>query len=269
MATFDVQYGPKLSEALADDEHGPRAIRVFSELSIQEESNRSKLGPRFSRYFGTLVRQASDMASDVIYRHAESPIERIFLGTLVLSFLRSDPTAFLFTPPCKDAPASIQAAKEDHQRVLKWVKAFNTDTRRPRDQTLPEWLSQLEKQAGEPIPNRARLEAEAVLAQLGYFKSFHFTPQARFPDLQIGTRSCRVDLLVWLPGSKGRGLVVECDGYKFHRTKERFERDRKRDRKFLERGYVVVRYSGTEIVNRPVETSYDLYELLLKREKSL
>ncbi len=269
MTAFDAHYGPELGVALADAEQGRQAIRAFSERAIQEESDRSELGSEFSQYFSALVRQASETASNVIYRHARSPIERIFLGTLVLSFLRSDPTAFLFTPPCSDAPVSILAAKEDHQRVLNWVRAFDSDKRRPQDWTLPMWLSQLEREAGEPIPNRARLEAEAVLTQLGYFKSFHFTPQAAFPDLRIDARSCRVDLLVWLPGSKGHGLVVECDGYEFHRTKTSFIRDRKRDRRFLELGYTVVRYSGTEIVNHPVETSYDLYELLLKRKRSL
>lgn len=43
-------------------------------------------------------------------------------------------------------------------------------------------------------------------------------------------------------------LIVECDGHDFHeRTKEQAAKDRSRDRDLQEQGYVVYRFTGSEI----------------------
>lgn len=52
------------------------------------------------------------------------------------------------------------------------------------------------------------------------------------------------------PHSTQPPLIVECDGYEFHSTKEQFQRDRKRDRECLLSGYNVMRFTGQEIINQ-------------------
>lgn len=52
---------------------------------------------------------------------------------------------------------------------------------------------------------------------------------------------CKIDSKRWR-------FVVECDGHDFHeRTKEQAQRDRERDRTMTALGYVVVRFTGSEI----------------------
>lgn len=71
----------------------------------------------------------------------------------------------------------------------------------------------------------------------------------------------RVDFLVyaWETGrisgkEQWRRLIVECDGHAFHeRTKEQAARDRSRDRDFQLRGYTVLRFTGSEIHNAPLD----------------
>lgn len=46
-------------------------------------------------------------------------------------------------------------------------------------------------------------------------------------------------------------LVVECDGAAFHNSREQVERDKRRDRYCVARGYAVMRFSGTEIQRDP------------------
>lgn len=60
----------------------------------------------------------------------------------------------------------------------------------------------------------------------------------------------RVDFLITYPFMAASGVVVECDGHDFHeRTKEQAARDRKRDRRLQQLGYVVLRFTGSEIVS--------------------
>lgn len=65
----------------------------------------------------------------------------------------------------------------------------------------------------------------------------------------------RVDFLLsvrcYLP--ERTGIVVECDGHDFHeRTKEQAAKDKSRDRRLAELGYVVLRFTGSEIYRNPL-----------------
>ena len=53
-------------------------------------------------------------------------------------------------------------------------------------------------------------------------------------------------------GSRPSVVIVECDGHDFHeRTKEQAAHDRRRDRYFVELGYKVLRFTGSEIWKDP------------------
>ncbi|HDX0788037.1 TPA: DUF559 domain-containing protein [Stenotrophomonas maltophilia] len=64
----------------------------------------------------------------------------------------------------------------------------------------------------------------------------------------------RVDFLFSCKAQDGsvKRLVVEIDGHDFHdRTKEQASKDRSRDRWMTERGYVVIRFTGSDVWNDP------------------
>lgn len=57
-------------------------------------------------------------------------------------------------------------------------------------------------------------------------------------------------------------VAIECDGHEFHeKTKEQAAKDKKRDREFQKEGYVILRYSGSEICNAPKTISEDLKKI--------
>lgn len=53
-------------------------------------------------------------------------------------------------------------------------------------------------------------------------------------------------------GFPGAQLIVECDGYAYHHTKEDRERDTKRDATFAMLGWQVLRFTGTQINKDPL-----------------
>lgn len=64
------------------------------------------------------------------------------------------------------------------------------------------------------------------------------------PEINVQIGSFEVDFL-WT----GRRLIVETDGYRYHRGKAAFEADRKRDLRLREEGYEVIRLSYTQVLN--------------------
>lgn len=84
---------------------------------------------------------------------------------------------------------------------------------------------------------------------------------AIFQQHQIG--KYRVDFLL-MDRLAQCEVVIECDGHDFHeRTKEQAQRDRKRDRELQARGYLVLRYTGSEIYRDPYGCAADVQEKAL------
>jgi very-short-patch-repair endonuclease len=74
-------------------------------------------------------------------------------------------------------------------------------------------------------------------------------------NVRIGSRI--VDFL-W----SDQRLVVETDGYRYHRGRTAFEDDRNRDLELRRLGYDVVRLSYRQVMDRPTEVAAVLRPLL-------
>lgn len=80
---------------------------------------------------------------------------------------------------------------------------------------------------------------------------------------QVQIERFRVDYLVSVraPGGIIKHMVVECDGHDFHeRTKEQARKDRSRDRRLQELGYLVFRFTGSELYSDPIRCALSVYE---------
>lgn len=82
-------------------------------------------------------------------------------------------------------------------------------------------------------------------------------------EIETDEGKFRVDFAIeaggvpWAP--KLVRIVVECDGHEFHeKTKEQAQRDKARDRALQRAGWVVLRYTGSEIFHRPWDVMADI-----------
>lgn len=77
----------------------------------------------------------------------------------------------------------------------------------------------------------------------------------------------RVDFLITKKEYSHLKIVIECDGHNFHeKTKDQAKKDKQRERELVKKGFVVLRYSGSEIFENPEKCYKDLEELL-KQQK--
>jgi very-short-patch-repair endonuclease len=80
---------------------------------------------------------------------------------------------------------------------------------------------------------------------------------------QYKIRNYRADFL--LVSWDGRAVVVECDGHDYHeRTKKQAAHDRKKDREVQAAGYMILRYTGSEIWKDPLECVGNAVQTLFK-----
>jgi very-short-patch-repair endonuclease len=113
---------------------------------------------------------------------------------------------------------------------------------------LPWELRRAIRQAGviglpiesEVEPDRTRSELERLFLRL-----------CRRNDLPTPEVNVQIDSLVVDFLWRGHKLIVETDGYKFHRGRAAFEGDRERDLKLRTLGYEVIRLSYRQVIEHP------------------
>ena len=89
-------------------------------------------------------------------------------------------------------------------------------------------------------PARTRSEAERRLLRL--------VREARLPKPRLNARVAGLEVDFLWPDQR---LIVEVDGYAFHRGRRAFERDRQRDAALAAQGYTVLRVTWRQLVYEP------------------
>lgn len=145
--------------------------------------------------------------------------------------------------------------------------------------TLAAAAKNLEMGAGSVCyPHRQALESPIEIMLLEALVAYHFCTTGTWPVIRSNRRDhnnvstnwtitpqaqidkFRVDFLL-VDTHYGTRVVIECDGHDFHeRTKEQARKDRSRDRDLQAKGYLVLRYTGSEIWANPWACVEDVQE---------
>ena len=65
---------------------------------------------------------------------------------------------------------------------------------------------------------------------------------------------------------KDFALIIECDGYNFHqKTKKQVEYDNNREYDLKMAGYQIIRFSGSEIYQKPIQCALKVFEYIEAR----
>jgi hypothetical protein len=208
--------------------------------------------------------------NNFIEEYCESPIERIFFNALNLTaYFIAGHNFLCFVPSSKSVNEFINEVNDKLSYTRKVFQSI---------------LEQPEAKASEFIPyikwlaETGRIEEDIrTLLCTGYCmygivdfqNAFHLTIQANLDNVSVNGKRIRPDLLIWLPENDQFRLVIECDGFEFHKGKDSFINDRQRDRALKAAGFEVFRFSGTELYNDPISAAIEVIEYLKKRRAEI
>jgi len=237
----------------------------FMERSIADIAKQHADDPSpfsYAQFYRSFLPVVARRNADHIYAHSESPIERIFLTSLQLLFIKSEMPCLHISSPARDAVAFMHYYRENHKDINRMIANYKEVS---GDTELKHFHAALAKkeQSGE-FSNEQVNEIKVHQSIIPHFEwdSYHLIPQAGLPEIKVEGRSIRVDLLIWVPGDESVKIVVECDGYAYHSSKVSFQNDRIRDRMLQMNGYRVIRFSGAEINRDPIKISSQIFDLL-------
>lgn len=217
--------------------------------------------PIIREVYPKAIETITKINSDIVNSFQESPIEKLFLRSLILGIVKNDPLFMVVHQLGDDAEADLESYREYYRKFCELLDFWESD--KSLDMTIDEYLDMELDKGKMSIDERKYLRILTFRYHLmDMHDSIHLTLQPKFASIIIDGKSIRPDLYFWHPSRKNFGLIVECDGFEYHSSKEMFSKDRKRDRTLQLRGYKVLRFSGQEIYNAPVSVAAEILDTL-------
>lgn len=232
-----------LGETIKDDEQ----FRLLASFFVSKASEPEEgYDPQFLEFYESALGAVVDESVETIIRMSGSPIERMFLGSLLLGSIKWFPYGIVVHQTQKHTHEELAEFREylnNFFKFLEWYKNKNGSFIGLDDYLDTQVVSgKMESQEREYI-NRLIFRYQ----YLSLRDNWHMTLQPKFPDIIVKGKSIRPDILLWVPSDPSKKIIVECDGYQFHSEKNAFISDRARDRITSQIGYTTLRFSGTEI----------------------
>jgi hypothetical protein len=263
--SLDNEKRKELRERLESKEKFLPLLNFFVEKSIIEEKENDKYLDEeinFSTFYEAFITSSSRINYERAFKYSESPIERMFLSSLILLFIRNRYLYLNICKPSRDVENEIKEFRERHLNIMTFAENYQKET---GDIELKYFEGFFKGESSSGFFTQERydeIEYHRIFVKNFLWDSYFITPQAQFPNYKIDNKSIRVDLLIWSPSNENIKLVVECDGFKYHKSKEVFESDKKRDRLLQSKGYQVLRFSGSEIFRDTVKVSEELFDFI-------
>jgi hypothetical protein len=238
----------------------------FLELanSFIDRAVRDDAEPQFKEYFVAAMRAITQENTLEVSAMAGSPIEKTFLHSLFLSFIKSGD--FLLVQGTRED--TVKEITEVRNNIKRWREFFAWFRANKPADTIENFLdSEVKRGAMPPEERMASIKYIFRYTYIPMDDCYHMTLQPRFPNVKIGGKTIRPDIYFWVPNRPDINIIVECDGFDYHSDREKFKTDRQRDRALKSLGYDVLRFSGSEIIKDPVHSPYELAKYLWDRNK--
>jgi len=248
----------ELRQILLDSKEFTQLAYHFVGMNI-ELDNRCQ-NPSLERFFRKSVETLVSRNIFSVFEESGSPIETIFINSLIIEFIKTDLLGLVSHHIEKDAETEINELRDN---ITTYRKSQERFTEHNPNNSITEYHEN-DRMSGKDLGKKVNniLGFQPGYEHFQLENSFHMALQPKFPKIKINRKSIRPDMLFWIPSSPDIRLIVECDGFKYHSDKAKFTSDRRRDRALQAKGYQVLRYSGSEIYNDPIGTAKDLIEVL-------
>jgi hypothetical protein len=260
-------------EIIQNENSAKEFLHIMIKDSIAKLFENEKNTEFFEKAISTSL-AFGDISLNFINTYSESPIEKLFLYSLLITSFKYQFLGIVVVPPHIKPIEYIKNSTEHYKELIEYYDFFKAKT--SGDLYVFEKLLQdyIKSENGNNITEKQKQKINVdVVMYLGFdfYNKIHIMLQPTFQKILNG-KNIRGDMLIWIPPYENIKILIECDGYEFHNSKEVFINDRKRDRVLKNNGIEVLRFSGSEIKNDFIEISYEVMNLLMEKlnyEKSV
>lgn len=187
-----------ITDTLVSKEEFISVLEYFIQNSIREQFEESDdRGPlSYSSFYKRFLPQIAMRSVDCIYRYGQSPIEKIFLSSLLLLAVKNRMAFLHITPPLTDIEADIKAIRGKHMLIMQIIEKYKQVT---GDEELEHFDAALKKKvaAGDFTEEEAvDIQVHRVIVENFEWNAYHLTLQAGLPHIKVDGKSIRCDILM-------------------------------------------------------------------------
>jgi len=228
----------------------------------------NKPGDNFEEFNQSITRHLYKENLDLVFKFAESPIEKIFLNALLLQNLMHGTYLIKYTEPIHPVYEVVNKLRDNYTLIMYLWQRFQEVN--GSDEDGKKFMSYI-LDAPELSTDDKNLIMHHMLYEhaLKHINAFHVSLQCHFDEITVNGKHIRPDIFIWVPSRPEFKLVVECDGFQYHSDRHAFTNDRERDRILRDNGFQVLRFSGQEIVNDPIYKARELLNYLSKLQQEM
>ncbi len=78
----------------------------------------------FASFYEKFIENYARVNTDIVFECCESPIERIFINSLTLLFLKNRNTELQVIPPLEDVKDAIANFRNNHRDILRVIERY-------------------------------------------------------------------------------------------------------------------------------------------------
>lgn len=192
-----------LRKSLESKESFQPLLQFFVQKSIEETKAKEKspeIQHNYSNFYSSFIENYSKMNTNLIFENCQSPIERIFISSLLLLFIKNGILGFSITPRLPDMEVGMKNYRANHKAILKLIENYKNVT---GDSTLTNF-ELIFKEKYIDIGKYTEDDYHEIcnhyyIVKNFTFNSYHVTLQPEFPNIKVNGKGIRPDILVWCP----------------------------------------------------------------------
>jgi len=187
----------KLREVLQDPKRFAELARYFIEKSSAIHAAEAD-DSEFADYLKIGLQLLLDENLRLVFEQTQSPIERIFINSVLLMFIKNDPLSLVVQHSVRNAPGQIEAFRQRRSQFKKFIGWYleQHGSLAGVEEYLDRELERGKMEPGEHLYLRRHL---VFYEYLRLENRFHLILQPGIPDIRVEGRAVRPDMLVWVP----------------------------------------------------------------------
>ena len=233
---MDFQQMNEFKELIVNDEN---KAKYFMEMMIDDILEKIVDYPDSKEKALISYKGIGGISLETIFKHAESPIEKLFLFSLLITSFKYHFLGVIIEAPVSDPLVYIKNKTIHYQNIISEYNNFHNKTKGNHKDFEEAILKNIN--LSEEEKRELNIDVYIYLG-FDFYNKIHIMLQPCFNNIDRSGNSIRADLLIWCPAKPNSKLIIECDGYEYHSSKENFIKDRKRDRDFKANGMEVLRF---------------------------
>lgn len=170
---------------------------ISEQYSLETDIDEDRIS--YSQFYEKFVEVVFLNNAENVFKYCQSPIEKTFLNSFMLLFLKNRIPCLFITQPFNDSEKEIANYRDYYKSIDSFIESYKEITNDNELIYFDERLRAKQKKGEFTEEQVEEILMYLRLRKIFEFDAYHITPQAFFPDFKVDDKAIRVDFYYGFP----------------------------------------------------------------------